>query len=233
MNAVETYEHDGVQVNIYYDEDGNEWNNPRNSECNLTTMVCWHPDYVLGDYQFKSPNERGAVETPYLETWKHDNTFASMEQLGRYIGLAHKGICILPLYLYDHSGISISAGYNPMTFDSQGWDTTIVGFVYTTHERITELCGDGAEYHSDEWIIEQVRNDVKHYDSYLRGECYGYIVDEDGPDEDSCWGYVGDIDYCKEEANDMAEYVAKARRSPDRIYVDAVPIEEHFAGMAS
>jgi len=179
MNTVETYEHDGVQVNIYYDDDGNEWNNPRNSECNLTTMVCWHPNYVLGDEQFTDGDGRGAVETAFEPDHVRD-----METLGRYLGIMRKAVCILPLYLYDHSGISISAGYNPMTFDSQGWDTTIVGFVYTTHERITELCGDGAEYHSDEWIIEQVRNDVKHYDSYLRGECYGYIVDEDGPDED-------------------------------------------------
>jgi hypothetical protein len=58
--------------------------------------------------------------------------------------------------------------------------------------------------------------DVKEYDSYLRGEVYGYVVDPNGPDEDACWGFVGDIDYCKEAANESAECAAQARAERQR-----------------
>lgn len=256
MEAVETYEHKGVTVAIHYD-DANEHCNPRGNDGNLTTMVCWHPDYVLGDEQLRG--ERGAVETIF-ESERGRTDVSSMRHLYRYLTLMRGAVCVLPLYLYDHSGISISAGtVNP--FDNptvrrdefgrgMGWDTSMVGFVYTTAERIEELSGkpqidtdpvycprlwpeDGRsgqnwprERTAMEWIQQQVLAEVKGYDSFLRGEVYGFVVDEGGPDEDSCWGFVGEIDYCKEAANESAEYVAQARRSPDRIYVDAAPIEE-------
>lgn len=228
-HLAEQYEHEGVTVNIYYDTDTRD---PRPDYDHLGTMVCWHPDYILGDFQFRGG--RGAVETPYREGWKGDNSFRSMEQLHRYIGIARQGICILPLTLYDHSGISIRVGSGPGPWDPGGWDSTMVGFIYTTHERVTELCGDGEEeYHTEQWIREALVGEVKEYNSYLTGEVYGFVVDEGGPDEESCWGFIGDIGYCKEEANSSAEYAAKARRSPERIYVDAAPIEEHFVVAAS
>lgn len=242
MEPFETYTHKGVNVTIYYDDHG-DVNNPRDND-NLATMVCWHPDYVLGDYQFTNGDGRGAVETPAFESWKNGNTVPSMRALARMIGVVEKGICIMPLYLYDHSGISISAGtVNP--FDNptvrrdefgngMGWDTTMVGFIYTTPERIRELCGEPQletdpfycpriwdeskghvnwprERSAEEWIREQLLLEVKEYDAYLRGEVYGFVVDEDGPDEESCWGFIGDVDYCKQEANEAAEGVAQER----------------------
>ena len=44
------------------------------------------------------------------------------------------------------------------------------------------------------------------YDCYLRGECYGYIVEKDGIEIDSCWGFLGDL---REMISDMKEYVPK------------------------
>lgn len=239
MEAIETYEHEGVSVEIHYDQDASDFCNPRGNDGNLTTMVCWHPDYVLGDEQLSG--SRGAVETPFDASGE----VRSMRHLYRYLTLMRGTVCVLPLYLYDHSGISISAGsVNP--FDNptvrsdefgrgMGWDTSMIGFVYTTRERIEELCGgpqidtdevycprlwpeDGRsgenwprERSAMEWIQTQVQAEVKEYDSYLRGEVYGFIVDNDGPDEDACWGFVGDIDYCKEAANESAECAAQAR----------------------
>lgn len=149
MQPVETYEHQGVTVEIHYDEDAGEFCNPRNNDGNLTTMVCWHPDYILGDEQLRG--ERGAVETVFES--EHGRTdVSSMRHLYRYLTLMRGAVCVLPLYLYDHSGISISAGTgNP--FDNptvrrdefgrgMGWDTSMVGFVYTTRERLVENCGE-------------------------------------------------------------------------------------------
>lgn len=44
----------------------------------------------------------------------------------------------------------------------------------------------------------------KSYTSYCNGECYGYVV-TGGDKEDSCWGYLGDIEYCREEAKSVAK----------------------------
>lgn len=204
MHDAESYEHAGIPVRIVYDED-TEHCDPRDAD-NLAHMLCWHPNYILGDEQFKAPNGRGAVD-------RHANYSPlmpnSMEQLKRYIGIVRKGVAILPLYLLDHSGLTISTG----TFmsDSAGWDTTMVGFVYTTHERANQLCGEEEKYHTDEWLREQVKLEVSVYDSWLRGEVYGYIVADGSEDEESCWGFVGDIEYVKQEANGLAEAIAKDR----------------------
>lgn len=54
---------------------------------------------------------------------------------------------------------------------------------------------------------------LKEWQSYCDGEVYGFIVTElDGTDVDSCWGFVGDLEYCKEEAEGVAKYHNEHRR---------------------
>ena len=36
-----------------------------------------------------------------------------------------------------------------------------------------------------------MRGEVECYDSYLRGEAYGFELYKDGELEDSCWGFIG------------------------------------------
>jgi hypothetical protein len=223
MEPIDTYEHEGITIHVYHD-DHPEAGNPREGD-QLTTFVCWHPDYVLGDEQFVSPDGRGAVATKAGEQWHEARDRCrlrptSMEHLQRYLGITRKAVCILPLYLLDHSGISMRSG-SPSAADPGGWDTTMVGFVYTTHERVTELCGDGEKYHSDEWIREQVEQDVRLYDMYLQGAVYGYVVAEGSHEESSCWGFLG-WDHeksgllmeAKAEAADIAEERARTRALP-------------------
>jgi len=47
--------------------------------------------------------------------------------------------------------------------------------------------------------------------SALEGEVYGFIVDEGGPDEDSCWGFVGAAKDCLFEAQSVADQIAHRR----------------------
>jgi hypothetical protein len=221
MEPFETYEHAGVKVELHYDECG-EHANPR--ECdNVTTLVCWHPDYILGDYQISG--SRGAVETVF-ETARGRTEFPSMRAIHRYITLMLGGRRVTPLYLYDHSGISIRAG-SPSPFDNptvcrdefgqgMGWDTSMVGFAFCTDERITELCGEDEQYHTDEWIDKAIAGDVETYDLYLTGQVYGYVVAPDTEDEESCWGFLGD-DCIKQEANAVAADVAVVRAERERL----------------
>lgn len=177
----------GLRLEIHYDDCG-EHANPR--ECDqLGTMVCAHRRYTLGDEQVDSIR----------------SDFSGWRQIGRYLSLTRNAAAILPLGLHDHSGISMYVGSGPALGDSGGWDSGQVGFIYTTHERVTELCGDDPKYHEREWLEEQLRNEVKEYDLYLTGQVYGYrLIAEDGVDVDSCWGFLGD-EYVKQEAKGAAE----------------------------
>lgn len=49
-----------------------------------------------------------------------------------------------------------------------------------------------------------LEGEIECYDQYLTGQCYGYVVTPESGDEDSCWGSLGDIDYVKSEAYDVA-----------------------------
>ena len=78
----------GRTVEIHFDESPM---NPRTDFDNATTMICFHKKYSLGD--------------------KHDynsSDFNSWDELETRIVHDHKPTIILPLYMLDHSGITIS-----------------------------------------------------------------------------------------------------------------------------
>jgi len=102
----------------------------------------------------------------------------------------------LPVYLYEHSGMTVSL--EPF---GDPWDSGQVGWIFVTREKVLE------EY-SVKKITPQVREkvlavfraEIEIYDAYLRGEVYGYIVrSPEGDNLDSCWGFFGESKYCMEE----------------------------------
>ena len=103
----------------------------------------------------------------------------------------------LPLYLYDHSGISMSTGQF-----SCPWDSGQVGFIFISKEKaLKEYGGKRVTKKLREKVKTYLQGEVETYDSYLTGECYGYqIFDKNGEEIDACWGYLGDIKYCIESA---------------------------------
>jgi len=160
-NILETWTTtDGYQVSVRYSL--GDWDNPRDWD-NLGTMACWHGRYALGDEQPKiSPDE-------YLEDLP-------------------EGTVILPLYLYDHSGITMST--SPF---SCPWDSGQVGFIYVTPDEHVGITADEAK--------GSLIHEVKTYDTYLRGEIYYYEVergvvcshgDTHWEHVDSCGGFFGD-----------------------------------------
>ena len=154
----------GYDINILNDD---EPENPRDWD-NVGIMICFHRRYKLGD-----------------ETTVTSNDFDNWKELFQYIDTELHGIVILPLYLYDHSGLSMSCG----TFrhvDPQGWDSGQVGFIFTTSEKLTEY---GIDLDKAEEIL---RSEVKTYDSYLRGNVYGYEIYKKRSFIDSCFGYYND-----------------------------------------
>lgn len=116
-----------------------------------------------------------------------------------------------PLGLYDHSGLHIYLGGGPAVGDSAGWDSGTVGFAYITRDRLLKEYGGKRVTKS---MIEKARSvleaEVEEYDDYLCGDCYGYTIkDADGEHLASCWGFIGDIDYCISAAQSELEYYIK------------------------
>jgi len=66
---------------------------------------------------------------------------------------------ILPLYLYDHSGITIST--SPFGCN---WDSGQVGWVFITNQTIKEEGIDESK------VEEYLKSEVETYDQYLTGE---------------------------------------------------------------
>jgi hypothetical protein len=156
--------HFNLDIEVYQEEDPI---NPREYNENMGTMYCFHRRYNLGDKHKLS-----------IEAVKE------IENCPSYI--------TLPLYLYDHSGITIST----IPF-SCPWDSGKVGII-TVHRRDTEGL-------TDEQVINTLKLEVKYYDDYLTGNMYGYTVtDKDGEELDSCTGFNGS-DAALQEAKNFAE----------------------------
>lgn len=97
---------------------------------------------------------------------------------------------ILPLYLYDHSGITMST--QPF---SCRWDSGQVGWIYVTHEDIVKEYGD-LDIEKAKKVLE---GEVETYDQYLTDDVYGFVLeDKNGDVIESIWGFHG-LDYLEEE----------------------------------
>jgi hypothetical protein len=198
--------------------------NPRVDYDEAGTMWCWHRRYNLGDdHNHDNPNEawlslafdalgRDAVHRLYRqpgETWEQACDLYDWELQERYQSdpgkldkHLEKHIVWLPLYLYDHSGITISTG----AF-SCPWDSGQVGFTFMTRETILKETGrKRLDKQARDWAVKMLEAECNIYDDYLTGNCWGYVIEgADGEELESCWGFLGDPEYCEEEACWAAE----------------------------
>jgi hypothetical protein len=127
------------------------------------------------------------------------------------IVLDYKVLSIKPLYLYDHSGITIST----KSFNDR-WDSGQVGWVIVDEKQLNKICGEDYE-RSEEKLSSIIEGEVDTYDKYLTGEVYRYEVYEVetcslGHEHrnlvESCGGYFG-YDNCKQEGESVLQYLEK------------------------
>lgn len=200
--ALETLTHEGFTVRIYPDDTPS---NPREEWDNAGKMVCWHRRYNLGDPGLGYAKKRGEGVT-----FPRPSDF--QDWLEEVKGTKEEPFVILPLWLYDHSGITIYVGNGPMALDAAGWDSGQVGFIYVSTamaEKEWPLNEGETEQQRRDRIISYLKAEVTTYDQFLTGQVYGYVVeDSQGEQLDSCWGHYG-MDYCIQEAKEAAEYQAK------------------------
>ena len=185
MEATETKTIGKYRIDIIPDTDPES---PRQWD-NLGTMVCFHGGYNLGD-------EHNYKQGDYCGWNELENDIIRNEDVG----------VILPLYLYDHSGITM----NTTGFHCP-WDSGQVGFIFISKEKMRKeysykriskkLIGRIAGY---------LRSEVETYDQYLTGDVYGYRITNTETDEevDACWGYYGS-DECMSEAESITKYMVE------------------------
>jgi hypothetical protein len=173
-------------IKIYYDTDPE---NPRSWD-NLGTMICGHPRYNLGD-----DHSFDGGRAFLLDLLKLDEDVPY--DVDAFFTRAQKQAIILPVYLYDHSGLAMNtSGF------SCPWDSGQVGFIYVTLEEVrNEYKVQRVTQKLRQCISEFLSNEVKTYSDYLSGNVYGYVIEEDGVETESCWGFIGDYDdHCLKEA---------------------------------
>lgn len=175
-------ETDGYRVRyIAIDE---EPESPRDGE-NLGTMVCFHKRYELGDKDHGYKKEM----------------FDSWEDLKNSIEENEDAAVILPLYMYDHSGIIIKTG----PFEDR-WDSGQIGFIFVSKEKVRK------EYyinHGDipEEMLDKVRSileeEVEIYSNYVNGNVYRIVEEIFNRNlkqiDNSIVGGFYDLEYAKEE----------------------------------
>jgi len=176
-------------INVQQDGDSEsprEWDN-------LGTMTYWHRNYILGDVD--GAKEHGTARNFYinLSGMELDHDYITDEQYERAVKRAHELHVILPLYLYDHSGITMSTG----SF-SCPWDSGQVGHIHISLEKIRKEFGcKRVSKQMRERIEGYLKNEVKSFDDYITGNVYGFSITREEPDGeeidlDSCWGFLGD-----------------------------------------
>lgn len=144
-----------------YADDPRSWDN-------VTTMACTHRRYRLGD------DDTGYNAGDY-------NSWADMREV---IEADNDVLIIKPLYLYDHSGITIST--SPF---SCGWDSGQIGWVYITRDQWQSIMQSDPTPEKLDSVLEA---EVKTYDQYLTGDVYHFTLEDDiGNDIDSCSGFYG------------------------------------------
>lgn len=203
----------GLTIRLICEEDADT---PRAWD-NVGTMVCWHRHYRLGDEKPKLRpddwvrNLIGADDNmDTADCWK----------------LFHQRFAALPLYLLDHSGLSMSTS----SFGCP-WDSGQVGWIYCSLEKAAEsqCLTREPRYTWDTRVsggvtlrqraVELMRSEVQTYDAFLKGEVVRYAVQSaSGEVVESVGGFYSEDDdyaHAKREARDAADAWLERQRETE------------------
>lgn len=185
---------------------------PRDWDC-LGTIVGWDRDVRLGKKQIKEQYQVELVlldildDAMNLSYEQYDNVmeYATAEVLMNAIKKHTKAV-VLPIYVYNHSGISISTSSNKYRmFDGAGWDWGISGMIYADESTIKkEYGGDKVTDEMRTKAIEVLNGEIKTLNMYFQDEVYWFSVKEYDEMVDSCGGiFAEDLEELKKELKSM------------------------------
>jgi hypothetical protein len=191
-------------------------------------MVCWHNRYSLGDEQPKMDASDWFIDFVRTNCKVSDAIYNEEKELTNEEAwtILKQEYIFLPLYLYNHSGISISTRSFIGRAQHAEWDSGQVGWIYISKKDAVKEWGKKLFTKIvEEKAVKYLQGEVKNYDNYLTGNVYGYIVENaDGEQVDSCWEFYPDWDdkigyeNCLSEARDSADFYAeKAEKEQDAL----------------
>jgi hypothetical protein len=194
----DTIKYRGHIIKILHDENAM---NPREYSDHLGIMACSHKRYSIGD------SNTDVNFSDFTSWWEAEN----------FIRKALHGILIMPIYMYDHSGQSISLSQEYPYNDP--WDAGQIGFIFTTKARIREWYGKKlVSKKSLERAKKMLEFEITEYDQWMRGDVYGYVIeDKEGNEVESCWGFYG-TEYCLKEAKGTVDCIKDGVKSGNRSY---------------
>lgn len=222
MDAFDTYEHAGLTVELHYDDSGV---NPRKDSDHAGVIVSFTNEYN-GDERMGNPSDLtipcpDCEEAEDSDGCKRCNGEGEVEvDISEYMEAMSIGEVVLPLRFSDYG----SNGSRLYEYDADDANAVI----YITDETLQK------EWDGDREKAEAcLRAEVAEENAWLCGEIYGYIIKgphgEELPDkfQDSCWGFIGNDEYVRKEANSAAESVAEqlAAEESERAAMAARDIE--------
>lgn len=149
-----------------FPEDPRSWDN-------LGTMLCCHRDYQLGDCNSDRETEEQLAEIcrKYGKSDEEIDEMTFAEEV-RFI-LDQDDVCGLPLYITDHSGISMQ------TYRFDAWDSSFVGLIFVEKDfYLAQMCLKDEE----DWKAkakETLKSEVETYsDLLLEGNVYMWTLYE-------------------------------------------------------
>lgn len=145
-------------------------------------------------FSFLSCHRRYYTESKFKTIYDNANNsfsqddFDSLDEIEAF--LSKQGYIWVKVYMYSHSGDTISTAPFGCHFDSG-----VFGYLYATREQILDAFG-GKRLTAElkRKALEGMESFVNEtWDAYISGEVYGYqILDEEDEIVDSCYGFYGE-----------------------------------------
>ena len=232
LNPRETYDHFGSMVcwhNQYNLGDPHSFDNPNEflkdlvqqtvSEYDLFNFVRSGkaPTTELKYDRFRNGWEIDSYDN-YSKRWYHGDFFEGSLEANKsevkeslietmsnaeLLEIAGQKNIILPLNLYDHSGLHMSVSSFVGRAQHAEWDSGQVGWTFVDADDIRREYGN-CSAESMEKAKSLLLSEVEAYNYYLSGQCYGFRLYENGEEKDSCWGFLGEFpDVLKEIAGEV------------------------------
>jgi len=174
---------------------------PRNDWDNATRMYCLHRQYSLGDSDKVLGFAGKETGIRMRDTTEGPRSF--WQDIERMLTKDQKAVTILPLYLYDHSSLTVKIDDFGSASLPQGhcqFDTMRLGFIYTTWDLIRKCHPDWKRFSPQRinWVRSNMDKDVEMYNQYLNNDVWGFEVEELVCEKcgtweciDSCYGFYG------------------------------------------
>lgn len=196
MNKYKDEKYRGYTINVCYDpypESPREWSK-------VAKILSFSRSFIFDEHEYKD------IDCLYADLLKehcselydelvdhdfmwHDGItwyFEDDEVLSRVKKALENSVVIMPISCYSHGGSTIWLGH-----PNDKWDSGYVGVALQTKEDTIRECG-ADEQSWKEVAKKNIQNEVECLDQYIRGDVYGYIIeDKDGDQTGSCFGFFG------------------------------------------